>query len=42
MEMKIMPEILSAEKAKLEVNSGSVIDHYTESTKIILWPGVLL
>lgn len=42
METKIMPEILNARKAKLEANSGFVIDHYTEITKIILWPGVLL
>lgn len=39
---KSMPEIFKAEKAKLEANSGSVIDHYTEIAKIILWAGVLL
>lgn len=42
METKITPEILNAEKANLEGNLGSVIDDWTEITKIILWPGVLL
>lgn len=41
METKITPEILNAEKAKLEENSGSVMDHYTEIAKIILRPRVL-
>lgn len=41
MQTKITQEILNAEKAKFEGNSGSVTDHYTEITKIILWPGVL-
>lgn len=34
METKITPEILNTEKAKLEGNSGSVTDHYTEVAKI--------
>lgn len=42
METKTMPELLNAEKAKLEANLGDVIDHYTKIAKIMLWPGVLL
>lgn len=42
METKTMPELLNAEKAKLEANLGDVIDHDTEIAKITLWPSVLL
>lgn len=42
METKTMPELLNAEKAKLEANLGDVIDHDTEIAKIMLWQSVLL